>query len=95
MELRFKDKGTIFNIAVTIFAAVVSVGTMLYGVWQFGVGQTWPELVLNLFYIACVVMMWMYFFNGRITTNQFNYWCSVCVGATVLLRDILFAPPLP
>ena len=95
MELRFKDKGTIFNIAVTIFAAVVSVGTMLYGVWQFGVGQTWPELVLNLFYIACVVMMWMYFFNCRITTDQFNYWCSVCVGVTVLLRDILFAPPLP
>ena len=95
MELRFKDKGTIFNIAVTIFAAVVSVGTMLYGVWHFGVEQTWPELVLNLFYIACVVMMWMYFFNWRITTDQFNYWCSVCVGVTVLLRDILFAPPLP
>ena len=29
-----------------------------------------------------------------ITTMQFNYWCSVCVGATILLRDILFAPPL-
>ena len=95
MELRFKDKGTIFNISVTILAAVVSVGTMLYGVWHFGVEQTWPELVLNLFYIACVVMMWMYFFNWRITTDQFNYWCSVCVGVTVLLRDILFAPPLP
>ena len=95
MEIRFKDKGTIFNIAVTIFAAVVSVGMMLYGVWHFGLQQTWPELVLNVFYIACLVMMWMYFFNCRITTDQFNYWCSVCVGVTVLLRDILFAPPLP
>ena len=58
MELRFKDKGTIFNVAVTIFAAVVSVGMMLYGVWHFGLQ-------------------------------------SVCVGITVLLRDILFAPQLP
>ena len=36
----------------------------------------------------------MYFFNYRITAHQFNYWCSVSVGMTVLLRDILFAPPL-
>ena len=91
MELRFKDKGTIFNVAVTIFAAVVSVGMMLYGVWHFGLQETWPELVLNVFYIACLVMMWMYFFNYKITSQQFNYWCSVCVGITVLLRDILFA----
>ncbi len=95
MELRFKDKGTIFNVAVTIFAAVVSVGMMLYGVWHFGLQETWPELVLNVFYIACLVMMWMYFFNYKITSQQFNYWCSVCVGITVLLRDILFAPQLP
>ena len=39
-------------------------------------------------------MMWMYFFSGHITTEQFNYWCSVCVGATILLRDILFPPTL-
>lgn len=95
MELRFKDKGTIFNISVTVLAAVISVATMLYGVWHFGLHQTWPELVLNLFYIACLVMMWMYFLGYRITTQQFNYWCSLCVGATVLLRDILFPPPLP
>ena len=30
----------------------------------------------------------------RITTRQFNYWCSVCVGITVMLRDVLFPPPL-
>ena len=46
-------------------------------------------LVLNVFYIACLVMIWMYFFNSRlITTDQFNYWCSISVGITVLLRDI-------
>ena len=38
-------------------------------------------------------MIWLYFFN-RLDTHRFNYWCSVSVGITVLLRDILFAPPL-
>ena len=93
-EVRFKKKSEIFDIAVTALGGVVSVGTVLYGVWQLGLSETWPELVLNLFYIACLVMMGMYFFKYRITTMQFNYWCSICVGATVLLRDILFAPPL-
>ena len=95
MELRFKKKSDIFNIALTAVAAILSVGIMLYGVGHFGLVNTWPELVLNLFYIACLVMMWMYFFSFRITSRQFNYWCSVCVGITVLLRDILFAPRLP
>lgn len=94
MEVRFKNKSDVFNIVVTAVAAVLSIGIMLYGVGHYGVVNAWPELVLNLFYIACVVMMWMYFFNGPITTEQFNYWCTVCVGITVLLRDILFAPKL-
>ena len=29
-----------------------------------------------------------------IRTHRFNYWCSISAGMTVLLRDILFAPPL-
>ncbi|MBR1633733.1 MAG: hypothetical protein IJ682_01580 [Lachnospiraceae bacterium] len=94
MGLRFKEKSKIFDVLITVIGGIVSVGTMLYGVWKLGLQETWPELVLNLFYIACLVMMAMYFFKYRITTMQFNYWCSVCVGATVLLRDILFAPPL-
>ena len=94
MEVRFKKKSDIFNVAVTAIGGAFSVGLMLYGVWKLGLRETWPELVLNLFYIACLVMMAMYFFKCRITTMQFNYWCSVCVGATVLLRDVLFAPPL-
>ena len=94
MELRFKNKSDIFNIAVTAVAAVLSVGVMLYGVLHYGLQNTWPELVLNIFYIACLVMMWMYFFNFRITADRFNYWCSLCVGVTIILRDILFPPPL-
>ena len=94
MSIRFKNKSDIFNIAVTAVAAVVSVGIMLYGVWHFGLENTWPELVLNLLYIACVVMMWMYFLGARITSKQFNYWCTLGVGIAVLLRDVIFSPKL-
>ena len=94
MEVRFKSKASIFDVGITAVAAVISVGIMLYGVGHFGLKNSWPELVLNVFYIACIVMMWMYFFNGPITTDQFNYWCTLNVGATIILRDILFAPSL-
>jgi len=94
MQTRFKKGAKIFDICLTSVAGMVSVGVMLYGVSYFGLKEAWPELVLNLFYIACLVMIWMYFFNYRITTQQFNYWCSISVGITVLLRDILFPPPL-
>jgi hypothetical protein len=67
---------------------------MLYAVYYFGLEEAWSELILNTFYIACLAMIWMYFFNYRITTRQFNYWCSISLGITVLLRDILFPPPL-
>ena len=95
MKTRFKKGTKIFDIIVTTVGGTLSVGVMLYAIFHFGLSKSWPELVLNLFYIACLVMIWMYFFNSRrITTRQFNYWCSVTVGITVLLRDILFAPPL-
>ena len=95
MQTRFKKIGKVFDIGITVVAAVLSVGVMLFGIFHFGLRESWPELVLNLFYIACLVIIWMYFFNSpRITTQQFNYWCSISVGMTVLLRDILFAPPL-
>ena len=93
MSIRFKNKSDVFNIVVTVLAAALSVGIMLYGVWHFGLESAWPELVLNLFYIACIVMMWMFFFN-RLQPFQFNYWCTVCVGIAVLLRDIIFSPQL-
>ena len=94
MQTRFKKNAKIFDIGITVVAAIVSVGVILYAIGHYGLQEAWPELVLNLFYIACLVMIGMYFFNYRITTQQFNYWCSICVGMTVLLRDILFPPPL-
>ena len=96
METRFKKGAKVFDIVITAVAGMFSVGMMLFGVFHFGLRESWPELVLNMFYIACLVMIWMYFFNSRrITTQQFNYWCSISVGMTVLLRDILFPPPIP
>lgn len=94
MQTRFNERGKIIDIVITALAAMLSVGMMLYGVFHYGLRETWPELVLNVFYIACVVMMWLYFFNIGITTKQFNYWCTLCVGITVLLRDVLFPPPI-
>ena len=91
--IRFKKKSKIFDIVITALAGMCSVGVTLYGVWHFGLEESYEELVLNVFYLACLVMMWMYFFN-RLEAQRFNYWCSVCVGITVLLRDILFPPPL-
>ena len=93
METRFKKKSQIIDIAITAVATIFSVGTMLYGVSYFGLAEAWPELVLNLFYLACLVMMALYFVK-RLNTQHFNYRTSVCVGITVLLRDILFPPPL-
>lgn len=93
METRIKKKSSIVEIVITVLAAVISVGMMLYAVWHFGLKEAWPELVLNLFYIACIVMILLFFFN-RLKPHQFNYACALCVGITVLLRDILFAPQL-
>jgi len=93
MLTRFKDRAKIIDIVITTLAIMLSVGIMIYGNFHFGLKETWPELVLNMFYIACIVMIWMYFFNC-LQAQQFNYWCTVCVGVTILLRDILFPPPL-
>ena len=94
MELRFKQTGKIIDISIVLLAGIASVGMMIYAVFHFGLMNAWNELILNMFYLACLVMTAMYFFKVGITTNQFNYWCSLCVGITVLLRDILFPPPL-
>ena len=93
MGTRFKKKSQIFDIGITTVCAVLSVGIMLYGIWHFGLREVWPELVLNLCYIACLVMIGLYSFKF-LDSRRFNYWSSVCIGITVLLRDILFAPPL-
>ncbi len=48
-------------IVITALAVVVSVGLMLQAVSNFGLQEAWHELVLNVFYIACLVMIGMYF----------------------------------
>ena len=73
METRFKKNAKFFDIVITAVAAMISVGVMLYAVAHFGLRESWPELVLNLFYIACLVMIWLYFFN-RMDSQSFNYW---------------------
>ena len=93
MQTRFKRKAKVFDVLITIVAGIASIGVMLYGVSHFGLKEAWPELVLNMFYMSCLVMICMYFFN-RLDTHRFNYWCSISLGTTVLLRDILFPPPL-
>lgn len=93
MNIRYEKETKIVDVVITALAGVFSVGIMLYGVGYLGIREAWPELVLNVFYIACLLMIWMYIFN-RLDTQKFNYLCSVCVGITVLLRDILFPPPL-
>ena len=93
MKTRFTKNAKVFDIGITAVAGMVSVGIMLYGISHYGLKESWPELVLNLFYIGCLVMIWLYFFD-RMSTQRFNYWSSISVGMTVLLRDILFPPPL-
>ena len=99
--IRFHKNAKIFDIGIAAVAGIVSVGAMVYGVFHYGLKDTWPELVLNLFYIACLVMIGLYFFN-RLDTHRFNYWCSIFVGITVLLRVLtgvsskwLCAPVVP
>jgi hypothetical protein len=91
--LRFKKKFKIFDIGITAVAGLLSVGVMCHGVYKFGLEESGEQLVLNLFYVACLVMIGLYFFN-LMKTDHFNYWCSICVGITILLRDILFPPPM-
>ena len=58
---------------VTAVGCTLQVEVMLYGVYHFGLCETWPELALNVFYIAYLTMIWMYFYNIRITTHQVTH----------------------
>ena len=55
--LRFKKKAKVFDIVITAVGGTLSVGVMLYAVYHFGLSEAWPELVINLFYIACLAMI--------------------------------------
>ena len=94
MKVDLKSKSGPFNILMNAVSVTLSVGTMIYGVLNLGLSETWPELVLNMLYISCLVLLWMYYVKHRISFKQYSYWCTIFVGVAVLLRDILFAPPL-
>ena len=62
MKTRFKTNAKIIDILITAIGGTLSIGIMLYAIFHFGLRETWPELVLNIFYIACLVMIWMYLY---------------------------------
>ena len=84
--LRFTEKAKIFDVGITAVAGIASVAVMLYAVGHFGLKESWHELVLNVFYVACLVMIGMYFFN-RLDTHRFNYWCTVCLEMTRVVAE--------
>ena len=78
MKIRYKKKAKIFDIGIAFVVGIISVATMIYGVFHFGLKGSWPELTLNVFYLASLAMILLYFSN-RINSIQFNYWCSISV----------------
>ena len=75
MKTRFHKNAKVADIMVTAIGGTLSVGVTLYGVYYFGLSETWPELVLNVFYVACFAMIWMYFFNiyGQFNNIRYNH----------------------
>ncbi len=96
MEAKPKKKKGNVDIALVIASIVLSVATIIYGVFKFGLndGYSWLGLLMSGCYLWCVILIVMFIYNIHITYNQFNYWCSVGVGISVLLRDILFPSEL-
>jgi len=45
MKTRFKKGAKIVDIMITAVSGTVSVAVMLYGIFHFGLSETWPELV--------------------------------------------------
>lgn len=48
LNIRFKKKSEIFDVAITAIGGAVSVGTVLYGVWYLGLHE---PIDSHLFYI--------------------------------------------
>jgi len=92
MATKPKTKKGSVDIALVIASIVVSVATVIYGVFKFGLNDeySWLGLLTSGAYLWCVILIGMFIFNIKISYHQFNYWCSLGVGFSVLLRDILF-----
>jgi len=96
MKAKPEKKKKNVDIALVIATIVISLATVIYGVFKFGLndGYSWLGLLMSGCYLWCVILIGMFVFNKHITYNQFNYWCSLGVGFSVLLRDILFPTEL-
>ena len=55
--LRFKKKAKVIDIVITVVAGMFSVGIILYGVVYLGLEEAWPEMVIHMFYVACLVRL--------------------------------------
>ena len=70
MKTRFHKNAKVADILITAIGGTLSVGMMLYGIFHFGLSETWPELVLNIFYIICFALIWMNFFKIQTNINK-------------------------
>ncbi len=93
MQTRFTTLGKISEVVITAAGGVISVLSVIHYLTDFGLSEMWLEPLLDVFYIACLTLIWLYFFY-RIESKTFNYWITVLVGITVLLRDVIFAMPM-
>ena len=78
------------DVGLTAIAGFLSVGVMYYAVYKFGLQEAGEELILNMFYVASLTMIGLYFFN-HMSPNQFNYSCSICaatIGHICVTRDL-------
>ena len=53
---RFKKKKKLIDVTVTALAIIFSLVVMFYGIFYFGLRETWLEPILDIFYVACLVM---------------------------------------
>ena len=70
--LRFKRKIKIADVGITAIAGILSVCVMYYAVYKFGMQEAGEELILNMFYLACLTMIGLYFFSSGDSAREVN-----------------------
>ena len=90
--LRFKKKIKIADVGITAIAGIFSVCAMYYAVYKFGMYEAGEELILNAFYVACLTMIGLYFFNRM--TGHLRPACNLSfpLGPAATDADILLCP---
>ena len=90
--LRFKKKIKIADVGITAIAGILSVCVMYYAVYKFGMQEAGEELILNMFYLACLVMIGLYFFNRMAGHLLPACDLSFPLGLAASHADILLCP---